>query len=102
MKKLTRNQAKVLMASVAPAGVLAMSPELMAGTGGSEFNAIYSTITGWMQGTLGKLITIALLITGIGFGVVKQSVIAAVPAIAAGLILNAAPGVIDGIVTAVL
>ncbi|MBT7409560.1 MAG: pili assembly chaperone [Methylococcales bacterium] len=100
--KLSKQQFKYLFGTIFLGSFMFLMPEVYAGTGGSEFNSIYSTITGWMQGTLGKLITIALLITGIGFGVVQQSVVAAVPAIAAGLILNAAPGVIDGIVTAVL
>jgi|APSaa5957512535_1039671.scaffolds.fasta_scaffold367097_1 conjugal transfer pilus assembly protein TraA len=102
MKKLTRNQTKSLIVLVATVSTFSMSPEIMAGTGGSEFNDIYNLIVGWMQGTFGRLITIALLLTGIGFGVVKQSVVAAVPAIAAALIMNSSDNVINAIVSAVI
>ena len=102
MKFFNSKKSKVIL-GVTVAGAAAMlAPEVFAGTGGTEFDTIYNTMVGWMTGTLGRLITIGLLLTGIGMGVVQQSVMAAVPAVAAGLILNAAPGVIGGIVSAVI
>ena len=38
-------------------GVALMAPEtVLAGTGGTEFTAAYTTVTGWMTGILGRLI----------------------------------------------
>jgi len=74
----------------------------MAGTGGTEFSSAYTLLTGWIQGELGRLLAISLLIVGVGMGIVKQSVMAAVPAIAAGLVVNVAPTIIGLLVTAVI
>ena len=71
--------------------LLAASAALViAGDGGKEFEAVYEMIEGWATGTLGKIIALAALIVGIGFGLVRQSVIAAVIGIAMALVLNSA------------
>ena len=78
--------------------LLAASAALViAGDGGKEFEAVYEMIEGWATGTLGKIIA---LIVGIGFGLVRQSVIAAVIGIAMALVLNFGPSVISNILTA--
>lgn len=74
----------------------------LAGTGGTEFSSAYTLVTGWVQGELGRLLAISLLIVGVGMGIVKQSVMAAVPAIGAGLVVNVAPTIIGLLVTAVI
>ncbi len=73
-----------------------------AGTQGTEFDSVYTTISGWAQGTLGKIIALAMFITGAAIGVVRQSLLAAVPAIGGALALYAAPTVIGNIMTATL
>jgi conjugal transfer pilus assembly protein TraA len=73
-----------------------------AGTGGTEFTSAYTTLTGWLQGDLGRLIAAALLVVGLVMGVVRQSVMAAVPAIACGLVATVAPTIIGAVVTAVI
>lgn len=50
----------------------------MAGAGGTEFTQVYDQLTGWANGTLGKVLGIAALLVGLGVGVIKQPVIAAV------------------------
>lgn len=74
----------------------------MAGTGGAEFNSAYTTITAWLQGDLGRLIAASLLVVGLVMGVVRQSIMAAVPAIACGLVATVAPTIIGAVVTAVI
>lgn len=71
-----------------------------AGTGGEEFQDVYDLLEEWSTGTLGKIISLGALIVGIGFGLVRQSVIAAVVGIAMALVLNFGPTVISGIITA--
>lgn len=97
----TRNV--IVMATLLAVTLVLTLPSLVkAGGGGAEFALIYTTLVDWMTGTLGKIITVALITTGIAIGVVRQSVIAIVPGVAAGLVMNYAPGVIDNIVAAVI
>lgn len=91
-----------IMTALTIALALAIPALVIAGAGGTEFNTIYGVLSGWMTGTLGKIITVALIITGVAMGVVRQTVIAAVPGIAAGLVMAYAPGVIDNILTAII
>lgn len=72
----------------------------MAGTGGSEFDQVYDTLIDWMQGTLGRIIAITMLFVGIAYGVVRQSIIAAVVFVASGLVLYNAQTVIEAVMTA--
>ena len=73
-----------------------------AGTGGTEFDTFYDTIVDWAQGSLCKALALSMFLVGIGMGVVRGSVIAAVPAIGGALGLFIAPTIIDAIVTATL
>lgn len=88
---------------VMAAGLLALAPGMvLAGTGGTEFNPALAQLQGWIEGDLGRLIAIGLLIVGMAMGIVRQSVMAAVPAIATGLVLSLAPTVLNSIFTAVI
>lgn len=81
-------------------GVALLAPALaMAGAGGGEFTEVYDQLTGWANGVLGKVLGVAALLVGLGVGVIKQSVIAAVVGIAMALTAGFGPGVIDGIIT---
>lgn len=82
--------------------VVALPTLALAGTGGAEFNAAYTTLSDWAEGDLGRLITAGLLITGLAMGIVRQSIMAAVPAIGAGLVFNVGPSVIDAVVGATI
>jgi conjugal transfer pilus assembly protein TraA len=73
-----------------------------AGTGGTEFSAIYDTLTGWTSGALGKTIAAGAFLTGIAMGVVKQSIIAVVTGISTALAVNYTPTIIDAVVTALI
>lgn len=68
--------------------------------GGDEFTAIWDLIQGWSQGVLGRIIALGALIVGIAFGLVRQSVVAAVIGISMAIVLQYGPDVIEGIVTA--
>lgn len=81
---------------------LALSSTSFAGTGGTEFTPAYTTLTGWLQGDLGRLIAASLLVVGLVMGVIRQSIMAAVPAIACGLVATVAPTVIGAVVVAVI
>ncbi len=74
----------------------------MAGTSGAEFDVIWTTLTGWIEGTLGQVIAVTFIIVGIVAGVARGSIFGLVTGIAAGLGLITAPTVIDGMFTATL
>lgn len=73
-----------------------------AGSGGTEFNTVYQQLTGWTEGTLGKIIALGMIITGLGMGVLRQSIMGVVVGVAGGLALANAPTVIDAIMGGVL
>lgn len=95
-----KNMKKWIVALLAAAFII--PGFVMAGTGGGEFNDAYVTLSAWLTGDLGRLIAAALLVVGLSMGIVRQSIMAAVPAVAAGLVLNLAPTIIEAIVVAVI
>ena len=99
---LQSNKAKVFMPPVMAALLIAavVAPmQATAGAGGTEFTQVYDQLTGWSNGTLGKTLGLAALLVGLGVGVIKQSVIAAVVGIAMALTAGFGPGVIDGVIS---
>ena len=87
-------------------GLMVMSlfaPEtVIAGTGGTEFDSIWTTLTDWMQGTLGKIISGAMILVGIIAGVVRQSLMSFAVGVGGGIGLYNTPGIIDNVMTATL
>ena len=70
------------------------------GGGGAEFNNVWDTLVDWPQGTLGRIIAIAMVLVGLVAGVVRQSIMGLVIGIAAGMGLYNAPTVIQAIMGA--
>ena len=96
--RMTPAVEKLLMLAIALAFALAaMSSQ--AGAGGTEFTQVYDQITGWANGTLGKTLAVSALLVGLGVGVIKQSIIAAVVGVAMALVSGFGPGVIDGVIS---
>jgi conjugal transfer pilus assembly protein TraA len=75
---------------------------VLAGAGGTEFQATYDMLIGWMTGLLGRIIAIAFIIVGLIAGVARQSIMSFAIGIAAGLGLFMAPDIIDAVVSATL
>ena len=72
----------------------------LAGTTGTEFQTMYTTMLNWATGYLGKAIAVAAFILGAGIGVARSSPI---PALAGGvfaLFMVYVPTIIDSIMTA--
>lgn len=83
--------------------VLALVPLLaLAGTGGTEFDDIWLTLTDWIEGTLGRIVAAAIVVVGIVAGIVRQSLMAFALGIGGGMGLYNTPGIIEGIMTATL
>lgn len=77
----------------------ACAPDVYAGDGGQEFDDVWQTLKDWTQGTLGKIISIALVLVGIVFGVARQSLIAFAICIAGAMGLYNAPTIIEALLT---
>lgn len=99
LKALFTNKA-VLASALAAAAV--MSTDAMAGTGGTEFDDIYTLLVGWTQGTLGKIIALGMFMVGLSAGIINQSIVAVVVGIGGALALYYGPTVISGVVSALV
>lgn len=74
----------------------------MAGTTGTEFQTMYTTLLNWVNGFLGKSIAIAAFILGAGVGIARSSPIPALVGIVFALFMVYVPTIIDSIMTAVV
>jgi conjugal transfer pilus assembly protein TraA len=77
-----------------------MAKRAMAGTTGAEFQNIYTMVVDWTSGYLGKTIALGAFLAGMGIGIVRQSLMAVVSGIGAGLAVAYMPEIMNGIVTA--
>lgn len=83
--------------------LLAMFPVLaFAGTGGTEFDEIWITLSDWVEGTLGRIVAAAIVVVGIVAGIVRQSLMAFAIGIAGGMGLYNTPGIIEEVMSATL
>ncbi|MBE6423090.1 TraA family conjugative transfer protein [Succinivibrio dextrinosolvens] len=71
-----------------------------AGSQGQEFSQVYDMITGWAQGTLGRIICIAIVLVGISTAVKNGTLMPVVVAIGAAIVLYNAPSIVEGILSA--
>ncbi len=74
----------------------------LAGTTGTEFQTMYTTLLDWATGFLGKSIAIAAFILGAGIGIARSSPIPALVGIVFALFMVYVPTIIDSIMTAVI
>ena len=73
-----------------------------AGTTGTEFQSMYTTLLNWVNGYLGKSIAIAAFILGAGIGIARSSPIPALVGVVFALFMVYVPTIIDGVMTAVI
>ena len=72
-------------------------PALANAVGGQAFQDIYTTLTDWLQGTVGKIIVAAFVAVGLISGIVQQSISGFAVAFGAAIGLNWLPAIIDGV-----
>jgi len=92
----TRNTAVLALVLALTAG------SVLAGTTGTEFQTMYTTLLNWATGFLGKSIAIAAFILGAGIGIARSSPIPALVGVVFALFMVYVPNIIDGIMTAVI
>lgn len=81
---------------------VAAATPVLAGTTGTEFQTMYTTLLNWVNGYLGKSIAIAAFILGAGVGIARSSPIPALVGVVFALFMVYVPTIIDGIMTAVI
>jgi conjugal transfer pilus assembly protein TraA len=82
--------------------ILMVASMASAGTGGTEFGSLYTLLTGWMTGALGRVVAVTFIIIGVIAGAARQSIMGFVLGIAAGVGMFLAPAIVDAVVTATL
>lgn len=82
--------------------LLAAAGSVFAGTTGTEFQTMYTTLLNWITGFLGKSIAIAAFILGAGVGIARSSPIPALVGVVFALFMVYVPTIIDGIMTATI
>ena len=92
----------ITLAAVFGTLVLATSDASFAGGGGTEFEDVWMTLEEWTQGTLGRIITLAIIVVGAVIGVVRQSLMTFAVGFAMGMGLYNAPLIINSVVSATL
>ncbi len=98
---LKDNKMSLYALAVLTFAVLAMSVS-NAGSEGKEFSSVYDMLTGWAQGTLGRIICIAIVLVGIAGSVKNGTLMPIVIAIGAAIVLYNAPSIVDGILSATI
>lgn len=93
---------RILRGVFLSAALLLLAIPVYAGTGGSEFQEIYSTLIDWTQGYLGKAMAAGIFLTGMAIGIVRQSLMSIVMGIGGGMAVNYTPSIIDAVVTALI
>lgn len=96
LKKKAIAKVAVMLAVMIPVVAVA------AGTGGDEFATIWDTLVDWIEGTLGRIITAAIVIVGIVAGIVRQSLMAFAIGIGGGMGLYNSPTIIEELFSATL
>ena len=92
------------LATVAPVPLLLAlgATSAFAGTTGTEFQTMYTTMLNWATGYLGKAIAVAAFILGAGIGVARSSPIPALAGVVFALFMVYVPTIIDSIMTATI
>jgi len=100
----TMNRNNLAVGAIALLALATMvAPEMaVAGTGGTEFDSVWTTLTDWMQGTLGKIAAGAMILVGIIAGVARQSLMSFAVGVGGGIGLYNTPTIIDNVMTATL
>ena len=86
---------RFLWGSIAALAVLVLADPALAAETGSEYSELWTLLSGWCSGFLGKSLAIAFLLVGLAMGVVRGSIVAAAACVGAAVCLLMAPGIID-------
>ena len=100
VKAFQANRSRATLVMFAAAMAAVMAGDALAGTGTGTFDQVYQTVTDWTQGTLGRIITLAMIVVGIVAGIGRQSLLAFATGLGAGVGMYNAPDIVDSILQA--
>lgn len=90
-------------AALVVAMALVLAPDaLVAGTGGTEFDNVWTWLVDVTQGTLGRILAGSMVLVGVVGGIARQSLMAFATGIGGALGLNYAPDIIDAVMSATI
>ena len=96
---MKRNWSKLEVAMVAIVAGVMMSSVAQAGTTGTEFQALFTLLNGWITGYLGRGIAIAAFIMGVGASIMGR-VGTALTGLGTAVIIFIIPTVINNLLSA--
>jgi conjugal transfer pilus assembly protein TraA len=96
---LMHRRAQTVTAALA---LLLLAEPALAGTTGTEFQTMYTTLMNWATGFLGKSIAIAAFLLGAGIGIARSSPVPALSGVVFALFMVYVPTIIGAIMTAVV
>lgn len=102
IKTFQANRSRTTLVLMAAAMAAVMAGDALAGTGTGTFDQVYQTVTDWTQGTLGRIITLAMIVVGIVAGIGRQSLLAFATGLGAGVGMYNAPDIVDSILQATI
>jgi len=91
-----------MIVAIAAACAFLMPDLALAGVGVTPLDTMWNTLVLWTQSSLGKIITILIIVAGVAAGIMRQSLWAFVIGIGGGLGLYNAPTIINALFPAVL
>ena len=78
-------------------GLAALSGVALATAADTDFSAVVTQLTNWTDGSLGKVLALAIFVVGMAAGVIRQSLMAAVAGIAGAMVLSYGPAIITNV-----
>jgi len=97
-----RNHLILLFLGLMLVAFLLAPEQAHAGTGGTAFDEVWSTLKDWIQGTLGRIVAGAMILVGVIGGIARQSLMAFAIGIGGGMGMYNAPTVVESIMSATL
>lgn len=83
-------------------GLMTAAATASASTEGTEFQDLYNMLVGWSEGYLGKALAIAAFLTGAIVGFAKSTAMPALVGVVFAVVFSIGPGIIAGMMTAVI
>lgn len=83
-------------------GLLVIPQLAFAGSGGGELDPIWNMLVDFVEGSLGRIITLLIIIVGIGAGILTQSLGAFAIGLGAGIGLAFSPDIVHSLFGATL
>lgn len=101
-KKEVKEAWRYLLFAAALAVVLAVPDWAQAASTSGPLSQVYTDMTAWVQGNVGKTASLAIMLVGFIAGIARQSLMSFAVGIGGGLGLYNAPSIIDTVFNATL